>query len=357
MSDQNAEGLRAAIGGYLATGESHLVGRAYESEALHRDGHAFPIELSIAPFTSAGRQMFGGFIRDISQRRVAENRERLARAQFEDAVTAALDAIIIINEAGEILSFNPAAERIFGFSADEVVGKAMADYIVPSRYRDAHTAGMRGYVETGEGPVINNRIEIQGLKSDGEEMEIELAIKDIEGPSGKVFIDYARDISERKRYEAEIVEAKDRAEVANRAKASFLAMMSHEIRTPLNGVLGIFGLLQGSGLDDEQQRLLKTARNSGRSLMGIINDILDFSKLEAGRMDIERSSFFVDRLVDSVSSLIRSGAQEKGLEIRCNVSDGVPGFCLEIRTGFDRCCSISPGTRSNSPRPATSPST
>ena len=151
MSEENAEGLRMGIGSYLQTGESHLVGRAYESEARHRDGHTIPIELSIAPFTSAGRQMFGGFIRDISLRKQAEMREQLARAQFQDAVTAALDAIIIINETGEVLSFNPAAERIFGFTADDVVGRPMSDFIVPERYRDAHTAGMKRYVETGEG--------------------------------------------------------------------------------------------------------------------------------------------------------------------------------------------------------------
>ncbi|MCR9139239.1 MAG: PAS domain S-box protein [Alphaproteobacteria bacterium] len=324
MSEENAQALRAAIGSFLQGGESPLVGRSYESEARHKDGHTFPIELSINAFKSAGRQMFGGFIRDISQRKQAETREDLARAQFEDAVTAALDAIIIINEDGDILSFNPAAEEIFGFASEDVVGKSMGEFIIPERYRDAHNSGMRRYVETGEGPVINNRIEIQGLKADGEEIEIELAIKDIEGPNGKSFIGYARDISVRKRAEQEIVEAKTRAEAANQAKASFLAMMSHEIRTPLNGVLGIMGLLQDSDLDDEQQRLLKTARDSGRSLMGIINDILDFSKLEAGKMDIERSSFFVDSLIDSVSSLIRTGADEKGLTIHCNVENAVP---------------------------------
>jgi len=324
MSDENAGALRAAIGSYLQDGESPLVGRSYESQALHSDGHTFPIELSINAFKSAGRQMFGGFIRDISQRKLAESREDLARAQFEDAVTAALDAIIIINEAGDILSFNPAAEEIFGFSAEQVVGKSMGQFIIPERYREAHNSGMKRYVETGEGPVINNRIEIQGLKADGEEIEIELAIKDIEGPNGKFFIGYARDISVRKRAEQEIVEAKTRAEAANQAKASFLAMMSHEIRTPLNGVLGIMGLLQDSDLDDEQQRLLKTARDSGRSLMSIINDILDFSKLEAGKMEIEKSSFFVDSLIDSVSSLIRTAADEKGLSIHCNVEKAVP---------------------------------
>lgn len=324
MSDENAGALRAAIGSYLQTGESPLIGRSYESQARHRDGHTFPIELSINAFNSAGRQMFGGFIRDISQRKLAENRESLARAQFADAVTAALDAIIIIDEAGDIISFNPAAEDIFGFSSKDVVGKSMGEFIIPERYREAHNTGMRRYVETGEGPVVNNRIEIQGLKANGEEIEIELAIKDIEGPNGKSFIGYARDISARKRAEQEIVEAKTRAEVANQAKASFLAMMSHEIRTPLNGVLGIMGLLQDSELNDEQQRLLKTARDSGRSLMSIINDILDFSKLEAGRMDIEKSSFFVDSLIDSVSSLIRTGADEKGLSIHCNVERAVP---------------------------------
>lgn len=324
MSDENAQVLRAAIAAYVEAGESPLVGRSYESEARHRDGHTIPIELSINAFQSAGRQMFGGFIRDISQRKQAESREKLARAQFEDAVTAALDAIIIIDEAGDIISFNPAAEDIFGFASQDVAGKNMGELIIPERYREAHAAGMRRYVKTGMGPVINNRIEIQGLKADGEEMEIELAIKDIKGPNGKLFIGYARDISRRKQAEQEIVEGKTRAEVANRAKASFLAMMSHEIRTPLNGVLGIMGLLQDSKLSTEQQRLLKTARDSGRSLMSIINDILDFSKLEAGRMDIERSSFFVDSLVDSVSSLIRTGADEKGLSIHCNVEKSVP---------------------------------
>ncbi len=324
MSEQNAAALRAGIAMFLEKGESPLVGRSYESEALHRDGHTFPIELSINEFKSSGKQMFGGFIRDIRQRKAAEAREKLARAQFEDAVTAAMDAIIIIDEAGDIVSFNPAAEQIFGFSSKDVVGRRMGDLIVPERYREAHANGMRRYMETGEGPVINNRIEIQGLKANGEEIEIELAIKDIEGPNGKSFIGYARDISLRKRAEQEIVEAKTRAEAANQAKASFLAMMSHEIRTPLNGVLGIMGLLQDSELNGEQQRLLKTARNSGRSLMHIINDILDFSKLEAGRMDIEKSSFFVDSLVDSVSSLIRTGADEKGLSIHCHIGKTVP---------------------------------
>lgn len=324
MSEQNAAALRAGVNLYLEIGQSPLIGQTYQSEALHRDGHVFPIELSINAFKSGNRQMFGGFMRDISRRREAEAREKLARTQFEDAVTAAMDAIIIIDEAGDIISFNPAAEHIFGFAADDVVGRPMSDFIVPERYREAHKAGMQHYLRTGEGPVLNSRIEIHGLKADGEEIEIELAIKDIAGPSGKSFIGYARDISDRKRYEQEIVEAKNRAEVANQAKASFLAMMSHEIRTPLNGVLGIMGLLQDGPLNEEQRKLLATARNSGRSLMGIINDILDFSKLEAGKMDIENSSFFVDSLVDSVSSLIHRGAEEKGLSIHCNIERAVP---------------------------------
>ncbi len=265
-----------------------------------------------------------GFRVDISELKAREHTLRRSEEQLKTTVRSALDAIIVIDEKAEIIEFNPAAEQIFGFLRADVVGKLMADYIVPERYRDAHAAGIQKLLDTGEGPLLGQRIEIEALHAAGHEFMMELAIQQAEGPDGAIFIGYARDITEQKAAEEQILLEKERAEVANRAKASFLAMMSHEIRTPLNGVLGILGLLQDEPSRQEQQKLIRTARVSGKALLTIINDILDFSKLEAGRLDLDEEVFLVDPLVNGVESLVAHRAKENGVALSFSVDDGVP---------------------------------
>ena len=243
---------------------------------------------------------------------------------LEVAVTGALDAIIIIDCDGNIITFNPAAETIFGFDRQSVIGKNMGDLIVPPQHRAAHKEGMRRYVETGFGPVLNKHLELTAINSSGEEFDVELTITVAESNGSQIFIGYLRDITERKLAAQELVRAKERAEIASQAKSSFLAMMSHEIRTPLNGVIGILGMLKDSGLTEEQEKLLKTGRQSSRSLLGLINDILDFSKLEAGKLNLQSVSFSTEELIQSVYSLIGPQAKSKALEVSCNINPGVP---------------------------------
>ena len=328
MTDENAKLLKHAIKHYLETDQSHLVGHSFESIGMKKDGTEFDIELSISEFNASGRVCFAGFIRDISERTQALANETRAKAQFENAMNAAMDAIIIIDHEGKITSFNPAAEDIFGHKFDEVSGKKLSDVIIPDRYREAHDKGMKHYLDTGEGPVLDNRIEIEGLHANGDEIQIELAIREIEGASGKLFIGYARDISERKSFEAQLMGAKNAAEMATRAKTSFLAMMSHEIRTPLNGVLGIHGLLKETKLDYDQKQLLETASESGQSLLSIINDLLDFSKLEVGKFEIENKPFNIRDLVTSVINLIQPHADNKQLKLTFDVDEMIPKLLM-----------------------------
>ena len=247
---------------------------------------------------------------------------------LEVAVTGALDAIIIIDSDGNIISFNPAAETIFGYDRDSVIGRNMGDLIVPVQYRDSHKEGMRRYIETGIGPVLNKRLELSALNSSGEEFDVELTITVTESEGSKIFIGYLRDITERKMAAEELVKAKERAEIASKAKSSFLAMMSHEIRTPLNGVIGILGMLKDSGLTPEQEKLLRTGRQSSRSLLGLINDILDFSKLEAGKLKLQSVSFSAEELIKSVYSLIGPQAKSKALDVSCNIGPEVPSVLI-----------------------------
>lgn len=328
MSDENAVKLAGDINNFRTSKGAALVGKTFESEGIGSDGKAFPIELSISGFEVDDKLRFTGIVRDISDRLRSIENERVATAKFEDVVTSALDAIVVIDERGVIAEFNPAAESIFGFQRSDVIGQDMSKTIVPAHHRDAHTKGMLHYLDTGEGPVLNQRIEIDAVTVDGTSIMIELAIKESEGPAGRLFFGYMRDITEKKAAEAALLEAKERAEVANRAKASFLAMMSHEIRTPLNGVLGILTLLADNVEREENVKLVTTARRSGKALLAIINDILDFSKLEAGKLDLEIGSFHLDVLVDSVRSLVRQQASQKSLLLDFTVDEAVPDVLL-----------------------------
>lgn len=244
------------------------------------------------------------------------------------ALTGALDAIIIIDSDGKIIEFNPAAENIFGHSRESVIGRNMGDLIIPEKYRRAHKEGMRRYNETGFGPALNKQLELTALHASGKEFDVELAITTTQGADGEIFIGYLRDITERKLVAKELVKAKERAEIASQAKSSFLAMMSHEIRTPLSGVIGILGMLKDSGLNEEQEKLLKIGRQSGRSLLGLINDILDFSKLEAGKVTLQSISFGTEEFVKSVYSLISAQAKAKALDLSCKIGSDVPDVLI-----------------------------
>ena len=328
MSSENAVKLAQGIQHFQIGQTSDLVGTPFESEGIRNGGDSFPIELAISDFTVGGKLHFTGIIRDVTTRIKSRANELSALTKFEEVVTSALDAIVVIDEKGAIVEFNPAAEQIFGFNRSDVIGTDMGQTIVPPHHRDAHAQGMKHYLKTGEGPVLNQRIEIDAVTADGRSIMIELAIKEWVSESGSLFFGYMRDITSRKAQEAELVEAKERAEVANRAKANFLAMMSHEIRTPLNGVLGILTLLSESVRRPENKKLIATARRSGKSLLTIINDILDFSKLEAGKLDLEVISFHTEVLIDSVHSLVRQQANQKGLELKFNIAKDVPRVLL-----------------------------
>ncbi|MEM7424579.1 MAG: ATP-binding protein [Pseudomonadota bacterium] len=265
-----------------------------------------------------------GFRVDITELKEREANLQRSEEQLSTTVRSALDAIIVIDDHAEIKEFNPAAEQIFGFMRADVVGRKMSEFIIPHRYRDAHETAIEHFLNTGEGPLIGQRIEIEALHAEGHEFMIELAIQQAEGPDGTIFLGYARDITEKKAAEEQILLEKERAETANRAKASFLAMMSHEIRTPLNGVLGILGLLSDEPDRKEQQRLIRTARVSGKALLTIINDILDFSKLEAGRLDLDEGVFLLDPLINGVESLVSHRAKENSVELSIDIGKTVP---------------------------------
>jgi two-component system sensor histidine kinase/response regulator len=252
-------------------------------------------------------------MRSIAARTVMlEETDRWKTAIFE----AALDAVVSMDREGRVTEWNSKAETMFGWTASEAIGQPLSDMIIPMTYRARHIQGLKSYLETRHGPVLNQRIEVAALRRDGTEFPVELAITPIQSHGQLGFCGFIRDITARRRDEQELLRAKETAEAANLAKSNFLAHMSHEIRTPLNGILGFTDLLRRKvHRDDEekQQMFIDTIARSGRHLLTVINDVLDLSKIEAGQVEIERARFKPVELLAEVVSILRVTAQEKGL--------------------------------------------
>ena len=282
-------------------------------QRLH-DGHSVCI---IEQKTNNGYTI--GLTIDISDLKKKERDLEKNESQLRKTLDAAMDAVIVVDRDGHFIDYNHGAETTFGYPRGEVIGKKMAELIIPKTHRAEHYKGMSLYINTREHKILGKRLELNALHADGTEFPIELSIQAAETPDGPIFVGFARDITEKKAADKALIEAKERAEMANQAQTNFLAMMSHEIRTPLNGILGILTMLEDELQDDTHQKLVTTGQQSGQALLRIINDVLDFSKIEAGKIDLDPSEFSLQELVNSSVAIIRPRADEKNLTFRINI--------------------------------------
>jgi len=258
--------------------------------------------------------------------RTAELRASEKRART--IVNMSSDAFVAMNGQGDIVEWNQEAEKTFGFSREEVLGKSLAETIVPPQHRQSHETGLKRFLLTGEGPVLNRRIELTALNRSKAEFPVELTISPIQIENSWLFTAFARDITERHRNELELKHAKEAAEAANRAKSEFLANMSHEIRTPLNGIVGMTELALDTQLNYGQFEYLSTVKSCADSLLNIINDILDFSKIEAGKLQIDRIGFHLPDMLSDTCKTLGFRADQKGLELACRIAPDVPEFVI-----------------------------
>jgi PAS domain S-box-containing protein len=279
------------------------------------------LEVAGSPLPDGGCVITFG---DITDRRATLARLEASEAQKSAIIAGALDAVIIADELGRVLVFNRAAEELFAYSAEEAMGRRLQELIIPPDLREAHALAMRRFLDTGVAKIIDRRVEVPAIDKHGRRFPIEITISATKVDRRYVFSAYMRDISERKRIEAEREAARKAAEAASRAKSDFLAMVSHEVRTPMNGIIGLSGLLLDTSLDDVQRRYAQGIDNSANHLLGLVNEILDFSRIEAGRIDIKAEPFEMRALVESAAETTRALVRDRAIEVVATVAEEVP---------------------------------
>lgn len=233
-----------------------------------------------------------GFLLDITQRKVTEEALRQSHAHVQLIVETALDAVVSMNADGIITGWNPQAEATFGWSRGQALGREMADTIVPEAFREAHRNGLRRYAATGEGTVLDRRIEVTALHRDGREFPVELSIASVRARNETVFSAFIRDISERKRAERELERALEterkaaqRLRSLDEMKNTFLQAVSHDLRTPLAAILGLAITLERGDVhlaEHDARDLARRIADNARRLDRLVINLLDLDRLARG---------------------------------------------------------------------------
>ncbi|MDX8126728.1 PAS domain S-box protein [Methylomonas sp. OY6] len=309
-----------------------------ELRLRHKDGsYRWVLDRGDALRDAEGRPVrMVGSITDITERKAAEAellkyREHLeelvamATTEVKAIVQTAVNGVISIDSSGLIRMFNPAAEKLFGWSSAEIVGKNVS-LLMPEPDASAHDSYIQHFLATHQAKILGIEREVIAQRKDGSRFPANLAVgHGIISEGRHLFVGFISDISLQKQAEQELRLAKEAAEAAAKAKANFLANMSHEIRTPMNTVIGFAEVaLQDQNLAADTRGHIKTILSSGRHLLGVINDILDFSKIEAGKVELESVCFNLPFAVQEALQIMGLRAAEKGLRIDLAIEAGLP---------------------------------
>jgi len=261
------------------------------------------------------------------ERLVEERTADLEKAREETIRLAAIaentdSAVVLTDLAGKATWVNRSFTRITGYEPDEIIGRKPGD-LLQGPQTDPDTIRRIGEAIRREESI---RTEILNYHKSGRTYWLNLEIQPVRNAEGEVthFMAIESDMTQIKRAEEQLREARDAAEEGSRAKSDFLASMSHEIRTPLNAIIGSIDLLSDTPMQPEQKRFLGIAGSSSTTLLSIINDILDFSKIEAGKLELDRTPFDGSRLIEEAAEIVSEQADSGGIDLYCEIDPPVP---------------------------------
>jgi PAS domain S-box-containing protein len=312
-----------------------------ELDLVRRDGQPIIVEMRVTDTVWDSTPMRLSALRDVTQRKRDEEELKDSERTIRVILDTMVDGLVIFNEFGQIELFNKAAEEMFGYSADSVIGSDVRE-LFPDRYADELDAHIAGDLRSGENRLIGNRRELVGRRRDQSTFPIELGLSEVlrqhwsgRGRAERILIGLIRDITHRRQVEASLLSAKSQAELANRVKAEFLANMSHELRTPLNAIIGFAEMIRDLSLGPEAVRRYSDyggdIYDSGKHLLSLINDVLDMSKIEAGRYQLSESRVLLEQVIDACITMVELRAAQGNIDILKSLPAELPELWVDER--------------------------
>ncbi|WBY00390.1 response regulator [Ramlibacter tataouinensis] len=298
-------------------------GRIASFTARHRrkDGDWRDVDATMFLAEHGGRAMFVANVKDTTEEKAAQREAARQQTLLAALIDSIPDPIFYKDMDGVYLGSNAAHCRRQGRTREQILGRT-CEQLYPAERAAAVRLRDNATLATLQPRVTEEWI----VHGDGREVLYETLTAPMWGPQGAPIgmLGVSRDMTQRKRAEAELRDARDAAEAATRSKSDFLANMSHEIRTPMNAIIGLSHLVLKTELGPKQRDYLQKVQSAGQHLLRVINDILDFSKVEAGKLELERGEFDLEELLDTTSSLLADSAERKGLELVIEAEPEVP---------------------------------
>jgi len=330
-----AKSLSAELATAITPGFEALVFKAsrgiediYELTYIRKDGSRFPAVVSVTALRDAQDLIIGYLLigTDNTARKVVEEEQKKSDQRLRDQqfytrslIESNIDALMTTDPSGIITDVNKQMEALTGSTRDELIGAPFKDCFTDP---DRAEAGIK--LVLSEKSVTD--YELTARARDGKQTVVSYnatTFYDRNRTLQGVFA-AARDVTEQKRVELELNEARAVAESASQTKSDFLASMSHEIRTPMNAIMGIADLLAQTQLSATQDKYVQIFRRAGENLLNLINDILDLSKVEASQLELERTGFSLKEQTEIAIEMVAARAQEKGLTLSCDIAASVP---------------------------------
>ena len=301
---------------YLRTGVPKIIGTGREVRGRRRDGSTFPLHLSVGRMEIDGEPAFTGILHDLSRRVEIEEALRKSEERLRSIVESAVDAIVVIDDRGHIQAFNPSAERLFGYTVSEVLGRNV-NMLMPSPDRERHDGYLHHYLTTGEQKIIGIGREVVGLKKDGTRFPVHLSVGEMKSEGKRSFTGILHDLSDRVLLEQRLAEQKSLAKLGEMA-----AVVAHEVKNPIAGIRGALQVITSRMPADQRDRtILLDIITRLDALNRIVQDMLMFARPRA----LRREPVPLGALLRDTASLIERDPTMSNLQIGVSGATEITG--------------------------------
>lgn len=295
-------------------------------KALRKDGRVFDAEIALTPVQSGDQLLVSSTVRDIT---VDDSSE----AYFRNILESAPDAMVIIDHYGKITVVNEQAERMFGYTREEMLGEEI-ELLLPDEVRTKHISHRAAFARDPHIRPMGTGMDLSGKRKDGTMFPVEISLSPVTSATGTFVSSVIRDVSARKQLEKALITAREEAERANKANSAFLAAASHDLRQPVQALSLLTGALRRTAKDALVLEMVESQQHSLTAMTNLLNSLLDISRLDAGAVEPEFEEFPIQRLVDRLSAEFSRQAMQKQLRFNsCKCSTIVrsdPNMLSEI---------------------------